>query len=202
MKRANSDKTILIVGITGASGAVFGVRLLEVLAETEGVETHLVVTEAGAKTIGFETDYTFERVQKLADFTYDIADIGATIASGSFHRDAMVVAPCTVKTLSAIANSYADNLLIRAADVTLKERKPLLLMVRETPLHLGHIRSMLQVTEMGAIVFPPCPSFYDMPRTIDDIVNRTVGRALKLLGIEQSLAKPWTGISQVPSTEE
>ena len=196
-----SEKTVLIVGITGASGAIYGVKLLEAVSQIEGVETHLIITKAGGETITFETDYSVDRVNKLADFTYNINNIGATIASGSFHRDGMVVAPCTVKTLSALANSYADNLLVRAGDVTLKERKPLILLVRETPLHLGHLRNMLQVTEMGAVVLPPCPSFYDNPTTIDDIVNRTVGRTLNLLGIKQELSKPWAGIEKLPVME-
>jgi len=184
----------LIVGITGASGAIYGVRLLEVLSQLDGVETHLIISKAGEKTIELETSYDLDGVRNLADFCYDIGDIGASIASGSFQRDGMVVAPCTVKTLSALANSYAENLLVRAGDVTLKERKPLVLLVRETPLHLGHIRNMLQVTEMGAIVLPPTPSFYNKPKTIDDIVNQTVARTLDLLGIKHNLSKRWSGI--------
>ena len=184
----------IIVGITGASGIIYGIRLLEVLSETEGVETHLVISKAGEKIISHETNNEVDNVKKLADFCYDIDDIGAPIASGSFSRDGMIVAPCSMKTLSALANSYAENLLTRAGDVTLKERKPLVLLVREMPIHLGHIRNMLQVAEMGAIVAPASPSFYHNPKSIDELVDYTVGRLLDLLGIKNPLSKPWTGI--------
>ena len=184
---------VLIIGITGASGAIYGVRLLEVLSKMEDVETHLVISKLGERIIELETDYDINEVRALAEFCYDIDGIGAAIASGSFKRDAMVVAPCTVKTMSALANSYADNLLTRAGDVTLKERKPLLLLVRETPLHLIHLRCMVQLTEAGAIVLPPVPAFYYRPKSIAEIVDHTVGRALDILGIKHDLLRRWTG---------
>ena len=184
---------ILVVGISGASGAIYGIRLLEFLSQMSAIETHLVISKAAEKTIELETDYGIEAIRRLARFYHDANDIGASIASGSFQRDGMIVAPCTVKTLSALANSYSDNLLVRAGDVTLKERKPLVLLVRETPLHLGHIRNMLNVTEMGAIVLPPVPSFYSKPKTIDDIINQTVGRALDLVGVKHNILERWSG---------
>ncbi|MBI4199641.1 MAG: UbiX family flavin prenyltransferase [Chloroflexi bacterium] len=187
----------VIVGITGASGSIYGLRLLETLAQGGGVELHLVVTHSGKRVIKQETGRSVEEVRKLAHFWHDINDVGACIASGSFKRDGMVVAPCSMKTLAAIACSYSDNLLSRAADVTLKERRPLILMARETPLHLGHVRNMLQATEMGAILLPPMPSFYHHPRTIDDIVNHTVGRVLDLLGVQHQLSTPWSGLDEL-----
>lgn len=186
-------KKRIIVGISGASGAIYGIRLLEILSEIEGVEIHLVVSRAGEKTIRLETDAEISDVRRLASFCYDIDDIGASIASGSFSRNGMVVAPCSMKTLSALANSYAENLLTRAGDVTIKERKPLLLLVRETPIHLGHIRNMLQVTQMGALVVPASPSFYHRPKSIDELINYIIGRMLDLLGVKHDLSKPWTG---------
>lgn len=188
---------IIVVGITGASGAIYGVRLLEALSRTQGIQVHLIISENGERTIRHETSYDVASVKKLAHVCHDINDVGATVASGSFHRDGMVVAPCTIKTMSALANSYADNLLVRAGDVTLKERKPLILLVRETPLHLGHLRNMLQLTEMGAIIFPPVISFYNLPKTIEDTVNHTVGRLMDLLGLKHDLYKPWAG--DIPS---
>lgn len=184
---------IIVVGITGASGAIYGIRLLDVLSRIEGVQTHLIISEHGEWTVRHETSYDLASVKKLAHVCYDINDVGAAVASGSFHRDGMVVAPCTIKTMSAMANSYADNLLVRAGDVTLKERKPLILLVRETPLHLGHLRSMLQLSEMGAIIFPPVTTFYDHPKTIDDMVNHHVGRILDLMGLKHDLYQPWVG---------
>ncbi|MBI4187131.1 MAG: UbiX family flavin prenyltransferase [Chloroflexi bacterium] len=181
----------IVVGISGASGVVYGIRTLEALSGMDGVETHLVVTKAAERTLSLETDRDIDGLRKLADFWYDVEDIGASVASGSFHRDGMVVAPCSMKTLSALAHSYSDNLLIRAGDVTLKERKPLLLVVRETPIHLGHIRNMLQVTEMGALVVPASPGFYHRPKSIDDLVNSIVGRVLDLLGLKHTLTSPW-----------
>ena len=185
--------SVIVVGITGASGAIYGIRLLEALARTEDVQTHLIVSEYGERTIRHETSYDVARVKKIAHVCYDVNDVGAAVASGSFRRDAMVVAPCTIKTMSGLANSYADNLIVRAGDVTLKERKPLILLVRETPLHLGHLRNMVQLTEMGAIIFPPMPTFYNHPKTIDDIVNHTVGRLMDLLGLKHDFYKPWAG---------
>lgn len=196
MARIASRPRRIVVGMTGASGVAYGVRLLEVLRDVDDVETHLVVSGSARRTISLETHYSHKEVAKLADVTYRIGDIGAAIASGSFHTDGMVVVPCTVKTLSGIATSYADNLIQRAADVALKDRRPLVLAVRETPLHLGHLRLMAQVTEMGAIVFPPVPAFYHRPQRIDDIVDQTVNRMLDLLGIEleQDLAARWPDV--------
>lgn len=183
----------LIVGISGATGVIYGIRLLQVLASKK-IEIHLVISEAGEKNIKYETDWKVEDVRALASFTYDIDDIGARIASGSFKRDAMIVIPCSVKTLSGLCYSYATNLLLRAGDVTLKERKPLILLVRETPLHKGHLLAMLQLTEMGAIIMPPVPTFYHKPQSIDDIINHTVGRVLDLINIDPPLAQRWDGL--------
>ncbi len=181
------------MGMNGATGVIYGIRLLQVLSGIKNIETHLVISHAGECTIEIETEYKASDVKALANFCYPIDDIGACLASGSFKRDAMIIAPCSMKTLSAIANSYADNLLTRAADVTLKERGRLLLMVRETPLHLGHLRNMVSVTEMGAIVVPPLPAFYHRPKTIQDIVDHTVGKMLDLLNIEHTLFTRWSG---------
>ena len=185
----------LIVGLSGASGMIYGIRLLEVLRQVEGVETHLVVSQAGAQTIGLETDYTLDEVEALADVTYRFRDIAAAIASGSFKTHGMVVIPCSIKTMAGIAHSYSDNLLLRAADVVLKDRRRLVLVLRETPLHLGHLRLMTQVTEMGAILAPPMPAFYHRPKTLDDLINQTVNRVLDLLEIElaQDLFTRWQG---------
>lgn len=176
-------KKRLIIGISGASGVIYGIRLLEVLRNVDDVETHLVMTNAGAVTIGMETDYTPDEVTKLADVVYSIKNIAAAISSGSFRTDGMIVAPCSMKTLAGVAYSFSDNLLLRAADVVLKDRRRLILLPRETPLHLGHIRAMLQVAELGAIVVPPLPAFYHKPQTIDDIVNQTVNRVLDLVDV-------------------
>ncbi len=184
----------IVVGISGSTGAIYGVRLLQALREHPDVETHLVVSNPAKQTIVLETDYAVEQVEALAHKVYRVGDIAASISSGSFKTNGMVVIPCSMKTLSGIANSYDDNLLVRAADVTLKERRRLVLVVRETPLHLGHLRLMTQVTEMGAILVPPVPAFYHKPKTIDDIVNQTVGRVLDLLEIEhENLFKRWSG---------
>jgi 4-hydroxy-3-polyprenylbenzoate decarboxylase len=188
--------TVLIVGITGASGAIYGIRLLEVFSSTENVETHLIVSEAAEAIIKYETGRRIENVKELASFSYDIRDMGARISSGSFRTDGMIVAPCTVKTMSAIANSYSENLLIRVGDVTLKERRRLLLLVRETPLHLGHLRNMERLCEMGAIIMPPVPAFYHKPQTIQDIVDHTVGKMLDIFGIEHTLFQRWPGIAK------
>jgi 4-hydroxy-3-polyprenylbenzoate decarboxylase len=189
----------LIVGLSGASGMIYGIRLLEVLRQVEGVETHLVVSQAGAQTIGLETDYTLDEVEALADVTYRFRDIAAAIASGSFKTHGMVVIPCSIKTMAGIAHSYSDNLLLRAADVVLKDRRRLVLVLRETPLHLGHLRLMTQVTEMGAILAPPMPAFYHRPKTLDDLINQTVNRVLDLLEIElaQDLFTRWQGGGKV-----
>jgi 4-hydroxy-3-polyprenylbenzoate decarboxylase len=186
----NAHVKRLVVGITGASGAVYGVRALTAL-KALGVETHLVVTPPGITTLRQELDLALEDVQALATHTYDSQDFTAPIASGSFATCGMLVAPCSVKTLSAIAHSHADNLLNRAADVTLKEGRPLLLMVRETPLHLGHLRLMTLAAEIGAIIFPPVPAFYARPSTLDEVVEQTVGRMLARLGIANDLYAPW-----------
>jgi len=182
----------VVVGITGASGAVYGIRTLELLRGV-AAETHLVVTAGGRKTISSETDSLLSDVYAMADFVYKPADTGAAIASGSFSVDGMIVAPCSVKTLSAIANSYDDNLVIRAADVMLKERRPLVLMVRETPLSYTHLRLMSEATLAGAIIAPPVPAFYHRPRDLDQMVTQSVARALDSLGVPVPQTKRWTG---------
>ena len=180
----------VVVGITGATGAIYGIRLLEFLSKTD-VETHLVVSKSAEKTIRMETSWTLEQVKALATVTYNMEDVGADISSGSFHTEGMVVIPCSIKSLSAIANSYNENLLIRAADVTLKERRKLVLVVRETPLHRGHLSLMLNVADAGAVLLPPIPAFYFLPKTLDDIINHTVGRALDVFNIDHSLFNRW-----------
>lgn len=187
----------IIVAITGASGAIYGVRLLQALQEmreTAGVESHLLMSPAGLMTVQHELQMAREEVQALAHVVHNVRDVGATIASGSFGAEAMVVAPCSMKTLAAVAHGLSDNLIARAADVTLKERRRLILMVRETPLNLAHLRNMTAVTEMGGIVFPPVPGFYQRPKTIDDLIDHTVGRVLDLLGLPQTLAPDWPGL--------
>jgi len=179
--------------MNGATGVIYGIRLLQVLSGMKDIETHLVISPAGEKTIELETQFKAPEIKALADFCYPFDDIGARLASGSFRRDGMIIAPCSMKTLSALAHAYADNLLTRAADVTLKERGKLVLLVRETPLHLGHLRNMVSVTEMGGIVMPPLPAFYHMPKTIQDVVDHTVGKALDLFNIEHSLFRRWSG---------
>ncbi|MFN2279720.1 MAG: UbiX family flavin prenyltransferase [Candidatus Promineifilaceae bacterium] len=185
----------IIVGMSGASGVIYGIRLLEVLKNVEEVETHLVASSAAAITIGLETTYTMDEVNALADVSYRFKDIAAPISSGSFKTDGMVVLPCSMKTLAGITYSFSDNLLLRAADVVLKDRRTLVVAPRESPLHLGHLRMMVQVTEMGAIVAPPMPAFYHHPQDIDDLINQTVNRILDLLGIEleSDLFKRWQG---------
>ena len=180
----------LVVGISGASGIIYGVRLLQVLRDLP-VETHLVMSRAAEITLAYEMDLKVAEVQALADVVHSIADIGASISSGSFRTLGMVVAPCSVKSMAEIATGVTSNLLARAADVVLKERRRLVLMLRETPLHAGHIRSMAQVTEMGAIVAPPVPAFYAKPQSIDDLVNQSVGRVLDLFGIDTGAVKRW-----------
>ena len=185
----------LIVAITGASGAVYGVRLLELLRES-GVDSHLLVTPAGWLNIDQEMGLGRPVIEALATEVHSVRDVGASIASGSFATDGMIVAPCSMKTLAAVAHGYSDNLVSRAADVVLKERRRLVLMVRETPLNLAHLRNMAAVTEMGAIVCPPVPAFYQKPQTVDDIVQHSIARVLDLLGLEQTLAAPWMGLNQ------
>ena len=183
----------LVVGITGASGAVYGVALLR-RARVLGLETHLVVTSAGVLNSHHELGLDRAALEALADHAYAVGDVGACVASGSFATDAMVVAPCSMKSLAAIAHGLSDNLLTRAADVMLKERRPLLLMVRETPFNLAHLRNMTAVTEMGGIIFPPLPAFYHRPTSIDELVADSVERVLALLGMDQANPRVWTGL--------
>jgi flavin prenyltransferase len=183
----------LVIGISGASGAIYGIRLLEAVSKMKDLETHLVISKAAEITIASETSYSLAQVTSLASQVYRADEIGARIASGSLRHDGMVVIPCSVKTFSAIAHSYNENLLIRAADVTLKERRKLVLVVRETPFNLSHLRSLTALTEAGAIILPPCPAFYHHPVTIDDIVNHTVGKVLDQFGVEHDLFQRWDG---------
>jgi len=190
--RQNSMKKI-IIGMSGASGLIYGIRLLEVLKVDPQVETHLVMTASARLNISLETDWQADAVIALADHVHSVKDLAASIASGSFRTDGMIVAPCSMKTLSAIVNSYADNLLTRAADVMLKERRRLVLMPRETPLHAGHCELLLKACQIGAIVAPPMPALYARPKTIDDMINHNVGRVLDLFDIESGLVKRWQG---------
>lgn len=185
----------LIIGLTGASGAIYGIRLLEVLKPVQNVETHLVISAAARQTLALETQYSVKDVHQLADHVYDSRDIAAAISSGSFRTAGMVIMPCTMKTLSGIVHSYTDTLVTRAADVVLKEGKKLVLGVRETPLHLGHLRLLVQAAEMGAIIMPPMPAFYHQPETIQDIVDQTVNRILDQFDIQldQDLFTRWRG---------
>jgi 4-hydroxy-3-polyprenylbenzoate decarboxylase len=185
-------KDRLVVAITGASGAAYGIRALEVLRRLGTIETHLVLTPSGARTLAEETELTVKQLEALADVVHSSRDIGASIASGSFTTRGMLVAPCSAKTLSGIANVYEDGLVARAANVCLKERRRVVLLFRETPLHLGHIELMEKATRYGAIVMPPVPAFYGKPKTLDDIVDQTVGRALDLFGLEAGLVRRWT----------
>jgi len=180
----------IIVGMSGATGVIYGVRMLKALFQC-GVETHLVVTSSAIKNMLIETEYTMADLEPFASTIYDVDDVGAAIASGSFQVDGMVIAPCSIKTLSAVANSFNYNLLIRAADVNLKERRRLVLLVRETPFHEGHLDLMMKVTRMGGVIMPPVPAFYHMPKTIEDIVDQSVGKVLDLFSIEASLFKRW-----------
>ena len=181
----------IVVAITGASGAIYGIRALELLRGEENVETHLILSPSGAQTIALETDLSLKDVRALADQTHAFKNIGASLSSGSFRVDGMVVAPCSIKTLSGIANSYDENLIIRTADVCLKERRPLALMVRETPLHQGHLELMARAASYGAFIAPPVPAFYHRPASIDAIVNQTVGRTLDLLGLDLAAVHRW-----------
>jgi polyprenyl P-hydroxybenzoate/phenylacrylic acid decarboxylase-like protein len=192
-----SARPRLVVAITGASGAIYGVRLLEQLRASGACESHLVMSASGALTASQELDMKRSDIEALADVVHNVKDIGATVASGSFQSIGMVVAPCSMKTLGSIAHGLADNLVSRAADVMLKERRRLVLMARETPLNLAHLRNMTSVTEMGGIILPPVPAFYTRPKTVDDIVNHTVGRVLDLFGVEHAgLVKRWEGITR------
>jgi 4-hydroxy-3-polyprenylbenzoate decarboxylase len=189
----------LVVGMSGSSGAIYGIRLLEVLSDDPSVEVHLIVSSAARQTIALETDRRPADVEALADVRYKHGDLAAAISSGSFPVDAMIVVPCSVRTAGAIAWSLDDNLLVRAAGVTLKEKRRLVLAVRESPLHLGHLRALTQLAEMGAVVAPPIPGFYSRPQTIEDLVDHTVGRLLDLVGIEtEGLVRRWTGAAREP----
>ena len=186
----------LVIGMSGASGQIYGIRLLEVLGKAPDVETHLVMSQAARMTIAQETDWEPRDVEALAAVAYRPSDIGAAIASGSFETAGMIIAPCSIKTLSAIAHSYTDDLISRAADVQLKEGRPVLLMVRETPLHLGHIELMAQAARIGCVIFPPVPAFYSRPSSLDDIVNGTVGRMLARIGFDNDLYYRWLGMRE------
>jgi 4-hydroxy-3-polyprenylbenzoate decarboxylase len=184
----------LIIAITGATGAVYGVRLLQTLRAGSGVETHLLVSDAGVLNLNQELDMNRKDVEALADVVHNVRDVGASIASGSFQSEGMIVAPCSMRTLAAVANGFSDNLICRAADVVLKERRRLLLMVRETPFNLAHLRNMTAVTEMGGIIYPPLPGFYHRPQSIAEMVDHTVGRVLDLFALDHALAPRWNGI--------
>lgn len=185
----------LIVGISGASGAIYGVRILQALKDSD-IETHLVMTESARITLASETDMSLTEVEALADCVHNVRNIGANISSGSFKTMGMVVAPCSIRSLSEIAYGMTGSLLTRAADVVLKERRRLVLMVRETPLHHGHLKSLLQASENGAVIMPPVPAFYARPQTLDDMINHSVGRCLDLFDIDTSLVKRWAGLGK------
>ena len=184
----------LIIAVTGATGAVYAIRLLEKLRELGGIETHLVVSSAGWLSIQHELSLDRPAVESLADVVHNVRDVGATIASGSFATDGMIIAPCSMKTLASVAHGLSDNLIARAADVTLKERRRLVMMVRETPLNLAHLRNMTAVTEMGGIIFPPLPAFYDKPATIDEMIDHTVSRVLDMFALGPALTSGWPGL--------
>ena len=186
----------IIVGMSGASGVIYGVRLLEVLRGVAEVETHLVMSDAAKLNIAVETDLETQDVMSLADYSYSNKDIGASIASGSFKTDGMVVAPCAIKTLSAIAHSYSDSLIVRAADVVLKECRRLVLVPRETPLHVGHCELMMKACQLGAVMAPPMPAHYSLPKTVDDLVNHHVGRILDLFDLDPGLVQRWHGVNK------
>ena len=189
----------VVVALTGASGSIYGIRLLERLRQDEGVEIHLVLSASGKRTLAEETSYSVGAVEALADVVYDDRDIGASLASGSFRCAGMIVAPCSIKTLAALAGCRADTLIARAGDVMLKEARPLLALVRETPLHLGHLRQLLAFAEMGGIVFPPVPAFYQKPKTIDDLVDHTVARVLERMGLLREPLDEWTSGGRRPA---
>ena len=184
----------IVVGITGATGVIYGIRLLEVLRDA-GVESHLILSDVAKKCIGLETSFTVDHVESLAYRVYSAKDMAAPISSGSFRAHGMVIAPCTIKTLSGVAHSYNENLIIRAADVALKERRRLVLVVRETPLHKGHLELMIRVADLGGIILPPVPAFYHSPCTIDDLIDHAVGKILDLMSIEHSLFRRWEGVA-------
>jgi len=190
-----SQKPRLIVGLSGSSGLPYGIRLLEVLRKLGTEEVHLILTDAAKLNISVETDWRVKDVEALADVVHNMMNISASIASGSFRTEGMIVAPCSMRTLSAINHSFADNLLVRAADVTLKERRRLVVMPREAPLHTGQCKLLYEASQLGVIVFPPMPTFYGRPGSIDDMVNTTIGRVLDLFGIDAGLVKRWTGVA-------
>ena len=194
--------TRLIVGISGASGVIYGIRLLEVLHGVADVETHLILSNGAKLNIARETSFSVRDVEVLADVVHSDQNLAATIASGSYPTDGMVIAPCSMKTLSGVVNSYADNLVVRAADVVLKEHRRLVLVPRETPLHVGHTRLLHQAAQMGAVIAPPMPAFYNDPASVDDIINHTVGRLLDLFGIDSGLVKRWQGAKRQAKTGE
>jgi 4-hydroxy-3-polyprenylbenzoate decarboxylase len=199
-KSSNDPSKRLIVGITGASGAVYGIRLLELLRETD-IETHLVMSRAAQMTLAAETNLKVADVEALADVVHSNQDVGAACSSGSFQNLGMIVAPCSIKTMAEIATGVTANLISRAADVALKERRRVVLMLRETPLHLGHIKSMAAVTEAGAIVYPPVPAFYAKPKSLDEMVDHTLGRVLDLFGINLGIVNRWTGEKRRPKAQ-
>ncbi len=194
--------TRIAVGISGASGAIYGIRFLELLRGMPGVESHLVVSDAARRTIVEETDYSLRDVEALATRRYSNKDIGAALASGSFKTDGMVVVPCSIKTAAAIAHCLADTLIVRAADVTLKEGRRLILVVRESPLHLGHLRVLTALAEMGAVLLPPMPAFYNRPKQIDDLITHTLARVLDRLGLAHTLVPEWQGTAPPPRERE
>ena len=194
MSAPAAAKRRLIVAITGATGAIYGVRLLETLSRLSGVETHLLVSSAGWLNIQHELDLDKAAVHALADVVHSVRDVGASIASGSFATDGMVIAPCSMRTLASVAHGLSDNLITRAADVVLKERRRLVLLVRETPFNLAHLRNMTAVTEMGGVIFPPLPAFYQKPASIDEMVDHTVARVIDLFGFAQPVASAWQGL--------
>ena len=191
----------IVIGISGASGVIYGVRMLEMLKETD-FETHLIISSSGRLNIEIETRYKLADVEDMANFVYDHKDMAASLSSGSFLTEGMVVIPCTIRSLSGIANSYNENLLVRAADVTLKEKRKLVLVVRETPLHIGHLRLMTLAAEMGAHLLPPVPSFYHWPKTIEDIIDQTIGKVFDYFGIEHDLFKRWGEAGKDPKIRD
>ena len=195
------SKRRLIIGITGATGAIYGIRLLQILRTLPEVETHLLISKAAEQVIAHETELTLRQVREMAHVTYNVKDIAAPISSGSYPAEGMIIIPCSIKTLSAVATSLSLDLLSRAADVTLKEGRRLVLVVREAPLHLGHLRLMAQAAEMGAVIVPPVPAFYNFPKTVDDIINHTVGRILDLFHIDVDLVKRWEGMRTLAKSE-
>jgi 4-hydroxy-3-polyprenylbenzoate decarboxylase len=195
---AHTNTRRLIIAITGATGAIYGVRLLQILRDVPTVETHLLVSEAGVLNLHQEMEMKRKDVELLADVVHNVRDVGASIASGSFQSDGMIIAPCSMKTLASVAHGMADNLITRAADVVLKERRRLVLMVRETPFNLAHLRNMTAVTEMGGIIFPPLPGFYQRPQSIQEMVDHTVGRVLDLFDVPHDLTPRWQGMGNNP----